>query len=85
MDKKEKHIRENESEAKREAREERNHMTADQIADSLPSGGKVRKNRGTAKVNRLWLWLGVIVLIFILLYWLFSIGMFEDLSGVING
>lgn len=42
-------------------------------------------NNSTRKLNKLWLWLGVLVLIFILLYWLFSIGMFEDLAGTING
>lgn len=46
---------------------------------------KVRHNNSTRKTNRLWLWLGVLILVFILLYWLFSIGMFEDLAGTING
>lgn len=44
-----------------------------------------RENNTTRKNNKLWLWLGVLILVFILLYWLFSIGMFEDLSGVSNG
>ena len=35
--------------------------------------------------NRLWVWLGVLVLIFILLYWLFAIGTFGDLANWLNG
>ncbi len=35
--------------------------------------------------NRLWVWLGVLVLIFILLYWLFAIGTFGDLANWFNG
>ncbi len=82
MDRKEKHIRENESAAQRESH---NHQTPDQIAESLPAAGRNRKRDNTRKTNRLWLWLGVIILIFILLYWLFSIGIFEDLTGYFNG
>lgn len=37
------------------------------------------------KWSRIWLWLGVIVLIIILLCWLFGIGTVEDISGVSNG
>ncbi len=64
MDKKEKHVRENEG---------------------LEVRGKKQKNSGMARSNRLWLWLGVLVLIFILIYWLFAIGTFEDWMGVFNG
>lgn len=85
MDTKEKHIKENESIAKREAREELEHLTPDQIANSLPADGKDRKREHTGRTNRLWLWLGVLVLIFILLYWLFTIGVFESLAGYFNG
>lgn len=38
-----------------------------------------------SKSSRLWLWLGVIVLIFILVYWLFAIGTFGDLQDWFNG
>lgn len=82
MDTKEKHVRENESLCQREAH---NHMEPDQIAESLPANGRQRHRNNTRKINRLWLWLGVLVLIFILLYWLFSIGIFEDLTGYFNG
>ena len=76
MDRKEKHVMESGSVAQRETRR---HFDADQIAESLPANGRRRKT------NRLWLWLGVLTLIFILLYWLFSIGIFEDLIGYFNG
>ena len=45
----------------------------------------LRHNNSTRKVNRLWLWLGVLILVFILLWWLYSIGTFEALTGVANG
>lgn len=51
----------------------------------LRAEGKKRHNNSTRKVNRLWLWLGVLVLVFILLWWLYSIGTFEALTGVTNG
>ncbi len=58
---------------------------ADLIEDSLPAEGKNKKRQSTFNINRLWLWLGVIVLIFILLYWLFAIGTLGDLMDVFNG
>lgn len=86
MDKKERHIRENESEEKREEREERtNRVEPDMVANSLRAEGKDEKRNHTRKINRLWLWLGVIVLVIILLWWLFSIGFIEDTTGVTNG
>lgn len=54
-------------------------------AQRLRADGKVRRNNGTRRVNKLWLWLGVLILIFILLWWLYSIGTFEALTGVSNG
>lgn len=44
-----------------------------------------RNDVGTPRTNRLWVWLGVLVLIFILLYWLFAIGTFGDLANWFNG
>lgn len=73
MDSKEKQIKKDES------------VNADLIADSLRAQGKERHRENTRKINRLWLWLGVLILIAILLYWLFSIGLIGDLSGVSNG
>lgn len=84
MDTKEKHIRENESNEKREIREERDGFE-NPIARGIKANGKIQKNKNTGKINRLWLWLGVIILIFILVWWLFSIGTFSDIIGTANG
>lgn len=72
MDNKEKHI----EEARNEGRSE---------ANELRVSARERKNRNTKKINRLWLWFGVMILIFILLYWLWTIGLFEDVTGISNG
>lgn len=54
-------------------------------AGKLKAEGKREERHCSGKVNKLWLWLGVLLLIFILLWWLYSVGMFEDLIGVSNG
>lgn len=77
MNTKERHVRENER--KHDA------PNADLIGESLPAEGKNEKRRSTFNINRLWLWLGVIVLIFILLYWLFAIGTMGDIMDWFNG
>lgn len=77
MDNKERHIRENEGKDR--------HDNSDIIAQSLTANGRNRKRESTRRTNKLWIWLGVLVLIIILLWWLFSIGMFEDQAGIING
>lgn len=84
MDTKERHIRENESNEKREIREAREGYM-DQEAQGLKAQGKMRRENGVRKSNRLWLWLGILVLIFILVWWLFSIGTFSDIIGTSNG
>ena len=38
-----------------------------------------------SRSSRLWVWFGVLVLIFILLFWLFYIGTFGDLANWFNG
>ncbi|MDE6650762.1 MAG: hypothetical protein K2K45_12635 [Muribaculaceae bacterium] len=59
--------------------------------DEMRNAGKnLEKSRqdneiGTPKGSRLWVWLGVLVLIFIILYWLFAIGTFGDLANWFNG
>ncbi|MBD5227985.1 MAG: hypothetical protein HDR95_08935 [Bacteroides sp.] len=73
MDNKEKDVRENRD------------VRAEETANSLPANGKNRKRNSTVRTNKLWMWLGIIVLVFILLYWLFAIGTFEDMMGVFNG
>lgn len=47
--------------------------------------GRLRKEEGTNRSSRLWIWLGVLVLVFILIYWLFAIGTFGDLQNWFNG
>lgn len=82
MDTKERHIRENESNEKREIHAENAGYEA---GNNLRSQGKDRKNNGIRRTNRLWIWLGVIILIFILVWWLWTIGTAEDITGVTNG
>lgn len=69
----------------KEEKTRRNYELENEAAQRLRAEGKVRHNNGTRKVNKLWLWLGVLILIFILLWWLYSIGTFEALSAVTNG
>lgn len=69
----------NDKPTKDEIRENRELVSHE--ANQLRADGKKRHNESTRKINKLWLWLGVIILIFILLWWLWSIGIFNDLSG----
>ncbi len=76
MDNRERHIRENE-------RHDEPHL--DQIANGLRANGKNKKNNSIRKMNKIWLWLAVIILIFILFWWIFGIGTAEDIVGTTNG
>ncbi len=58
---------------------------ADRVANSLKAKSHMNKNNSTKKTNKLWMWFGVIVLIAILLWWLFSIGIFDAIIGTTNG
>lgn len=58
---------------------------ADLIADKLRVDGKERKRKNTRRINNWWLWFGVIILIFILVWWLWTMGIFGDLTGSFNG
>lgn len=72
----------------KDTRNEENRAERDlnrQEANELKARGKRRHENNTRKINKLWLWLGVIILIFILLWWLWAIGTFEDVTGVTNG
>lgn len=51
----------------------------------LKEEGRIRKEEGSKRSSNLWIWLGVIVLIFIIVYWLFAIGTFGDLQNWFNG
>lgn len=54
-------------------------------AEELHERARERRNDTVKKMNNWWLWFGVLILIAILIWFLFSIGLFEDASGVING
>ena len=60
------------------------HNNADMIARSMEAEQKDRQREKTRRMNKLWIWLGVLFLVAILLWWIFSIGFFEDTSGVTN-
>ncbi len=62
-------------------RNQNNSVDADQIANSLRVDAKKRSQANIAKNNRLWLWLGILVLVAILLYCLFSLGLFGAMSS----
>ena len=62
-----------------------NAVNADMIAQSMKAEEKNKHRENTRRINKLWLWLGVLVLVAILLYWIFSIGLLESISGVSNG
>lgn len=62
-----------------------NRDNADLIADKLRAEGKERKRRNTRRINNWWLWFGVIILIFILVWWLWTMGIFGDMTGFFNG
>ena len=64
--------------------ERKNQDNSDQIARSMKAEGKEKHRENTRKMNRMWLWLGVLILVAILLWWIFSIGFVEDTSGYTN-
>ncbi len=68
-------------------RQEMENKAFDEMRNAGKNLEKSRRNDevGTQRSSRLWVWLGVLVLIFILLYWLFAIGTFGDLANWFNG
>jgi len=81
MDTKEKHIRENGKTEIRESREGYDHLTG----NSHEADRDADKYRGMRKINSLWLWIAILGMISILIWWLFSIGIFNDVIGSTNG
>ena len=57
----------------------------DQVANGMRANRREKHENHTRKMNRLWMWLGVVILIFILLFWIFGIGTAEDIMGTTNG
>lgn len=54
-------------------------------AEELLAEGKNRKRNGIKRRNNFWLWFGVLILIFILIWWLWTMGIFGDTTGYFNG
>lgn len=67
------------------AKEEFNNHEHNQQAENLLAEGKNRKRNGVKRRNNIWLWFGVLVLIFILAWWLWTMGIFGDATGAFNG
>ena len=74
-----------ESEKRDRHEREQEAPNADMIARSMKAEQKEKHRENTRKMNRLWLCIGVLILVAILLWWIFSIGFLEDVSGVSNG
>ena len=70
----------------RDSRHKHDHQAdnADMIARSMEAEQKDKQREHTRRMNKLWIWLGVLFLVAILLWWIFSIGFFEDTTGVTN-
>ena len=60
------------------------HDNDDQLANSLRAEERNQERGTTGRMNRLWLWLGVLILVAILLWWIFTIGFAEDVTGYTN-
>lgn len=78
MNERERHIKENEA-------HRHDDVTSDVVADSLRAEGKDVKRNSTKRINKLWLWLGVLILVAILIWWLFSYVIMGDAEAVFNG
>ena len=59
----------------------RQNDNADQIARSLEAEQKATQREHTRKMNKLWIWLGVLILIAIIIWFIFGLGMFEAFGG----
>lgn len=71
-------------ERKDNRRKEDEAPNADQISRSMKAEQRDKHRENTRSMNRLWIWLGVLILIIILLWWLFTIGFAEDATGITN-
>lgn len=66
-------------------RDEFNEALGVEQAHKLKREAEERKKNTVRKMNNWWLWFGVLILIVILVWWLFSMGLAEDSAGIING
>ncbi|MCH5232160.1 MAG: hypothetical protein J1E78_00875 [Muribaculaceae bacterium] len=53
---------------------------ADQIAKSMLAEQKDKQRETTRRMNRLWIWLGVLFLVAILIWFMYFLGFLEFLS-----
>lgn len=53
---------------------------ADQIAKSMLANEKEKERERTNRMNRLWIWLGVMFLVAILIWFMYFLGFLEFLS-----
>lgn len=58
---------------------------ADIISRSMKAEQREKHRENTRNMNKLWLWFGVLILVAILLWWIMSIGLAEDATGISNG
>ena len=60
--------------------ERQNTDNADQIAKSMLAEEKEKQRETTRRMNRLWIWLGVLFLVAILIWFMYFLGFLEFLS-----
>ena len=60
--------------------ERQNTDNADQIAKSMLAEEKEKQRESTRRMNRLWIWLGVLFLVAILIWFMYFLGFLEFLS-----
>ena len=53
---------------------------ADLIAGSLKAENREIKREHARKLNKMWLWLGILFLIAIVLWFIFGLGLFESFT-----
>lgn len=55
---------------------------ADMIARSMEAEQRDQQREHTRRMNRLWIWLGVMILVAILIWFIFGLGLFEAAGGM---
>ena len=75
----------NEKDARRQEMEDKAFEEMRKAGEMRKEDRHIRNEVEKRKTSNLWVWLGVLVLVFILIYWLFAIGTFGDLANWFNG